>query len=84
MKTFLVEEVYVVEEGDTVFPNLKHEVVCSSHTEHVFRSGAIDGLERAEEWADFRVRVTMKEDRTRQEIRICEYEFDDVSVVIIT
>ena len=79
MKTFLVEEVYVVEEGDTVFPNLKHEVVRSSHTEHVFCSGAIDGLERAEEWADFRVRVTMKEDRTRQEIRICEYEFDDVS-----
>ena len=32
MKTFLVEEIYVVEEGDTVFPNLKHEVVRSSHT----------------------------------------------------
>ena len=84
MKIFLVEEIYVVEEGNTVFPDLKHEVICSSHTEHVFRSGAIDRLARAEEWADFRVRITMKEDRTRQEIRICAYEFDDVSGELIS
>lgn len=84
MKTFLVEEVGIVEQGDTIFPDLKQEVITSTRVEHVYRSGAIDTIERAEEWADFRVRVTMQEDRTRQEIRISEYEFDDETGKVIS
>lgn len=77
MKTFLVEETSILESGNKVFPNIKVQAIVYSTDVTTYRSEPIETLEKAEEWANFRVRVTMQEDHTRQEVRIVEYEFDD-------